>query len=125
MTPPTLEPIEDEGFSAVGSFEDRKLTVRLSGEADRRTNERLDAFLRAADQQAVAAGIKEVVVDFRTLAFMNSSNLTALVGWLRRLQEHPAEQRYTICFLHEPAVLWQIRSFRPLVAFAGGLLTIV
>jgi hypothetical protein len=41
------------------------------------------------------------------------------------LQKHPAEQRYTICFLHEPAIFWQTSSFRPLAAFAGGLLTIV
>ena len=119
-----LEPIEESGFTASGRVEGTTLALRFVGEADQRANKRLDSFLQAADRQAVDAGIKQIVVDFRALDFMNSSSLTALVGWLRRLQQHPVEQRYTIRFLHEPQIHWQIRSFGPLVAFSAGLLSI-
>ena len=121
---PQLESIEDEGFRATAELADARLMLHLSGQADPRSNSRIEGFLQAADAQSVAAGVKEVVVDFRRLEFMNSSCLKSLVSWLRRVQERPAEQRYTIRFLHEPESHWQIRSFSALAAFARGILTI-
>jgi len=124
VTPLPLEPIREPDFSATGQFDGSRLSVRLWGNADQRGNTLLDAFLQAADRQSVAARIKEVVVDFRELVFMNSSCLKALVTWLRRVQEHPPEQRYAIRFLHEPEAHWQMRSFSALAAFGRGVLTI-
>ena len=124
MMPSPLEPIQEPDFRATGTFDDTRLNVRLWGNADQRGNTILDGFLQAADRQAVAAGIKEVVVDFRELLFMNSSCLKALVTWLRCVREHPPEQRYAIRFLHEPEAHWQMRSFSALAAFGRGVLTI-
>ena len=124
MTPSALDPIQEQDFRATGSFDDARLNVHMWGNADQRGNTLLDGFLQAADRQAVAAGIKEVVVDFRELVFMNSSCLRALVTWLRRAQEHPPEQRYAIRFVHEPEAHWQMRSFSALAAFGRGVLTI-
>ena len=124
MASPALETIEDEGFRATGELAETRLTLHLSGQADPRSNARLEGFLQAADGQAVAAGVKEVAVDFRRLEFMNSSCLKSLVSWLRRVQERPPEQRYAIRFLHEPESHWQIRSFSALAAFGRGILTI-
>jgi len=125
VTPSAIEPIQEPNFRATGQFDDdARLNVRLWGNADQRGNTLLDAFLQAADQQAVAAGIKEVIVDFRELEFMNSSCLKALVTWLRRAREHAPEERYAIRFLHEPQTHWQMRSFSALAAFGRGVLTI-
>ena len=124
MTPSPLDPIQEQDFRATGDFDDARLNLRLWGNADQRSNTLLDGFLQDADRQTVAAAIKEVVVDFRELVFMNSSCLKALVTWLRRVQEHPPAQRYAIRFLHEPEAHWQIRSFSALAAFGRGVLTI-
>jgi hypothetical protein len=124
VTPSAIDPIQEPNFRATGVFDDARLNVRLWGNADQRGNTLLDSFLQAADQQAVAAGVKEIVVDFRELEFMNSSCLKALVTWLRRAREHAPEQRYAIRFVHEPQAHWQIRSFSALAAFGRGVLTI-
>ena len=124
MTPAALEPIKESDFSATGEFEGTRLTVRLWGNADQRGNTLFDGFLRVADRQSLAAGVTEVVVDFRELVFMNSSCLKALVTWLRRVQERPPEERYAIRFLQEREAHWQARSFSALAAFGRGLLTI-
>jgi hypothetical protein len=124
LTPFPLDPIEDADFRATGHFEDTRLDLRMWGNADLRAKARLDVFLDAADRQSVAAGVKEVVVDFRELVFMNSSCLKALVTWLGRAQERPAHERYTIRFIKEPAAHWQMRSFKALAAFAGDILTV-
>ena len=124
MMSPQLQPILEQEFRATGQLEGPRLTLHLSGQADPRTNARIDAFLLAADRDSVAAGVREVVVDFRKLEFMNSSCLKSLVTWLRKLQERPAEQRYIIRFLHDPESHWQIRSFSALAAFGRGFLRI-
>jgi hypothetical protein len=124
MTAAALEPIEESEFTAKGEFNDNRLTVHLWGNADQRGRTRFDAFLEAVDRQSMATGVKEVVVDFRELAFMNSSCLKALVTWLRRVQERPSEQQYAIRFLQEPEAHWQIRSFSALAAFGRGVLTV-
>jgi hypothetical protein len=124
VTPQPLDPITEPDFTANGQFEDARLAVRLWGNADMRVKARLDTFLDEADRQMVAGGVKEVVVDFRELVFMNSSCLKALVTWLGRVQDRPANQRYAIRFLKEPAAHWQKRSFNALVAFASEVLTI-
>jgi hypothetical protein len=124
VTPSAIDPIQEPNFRATGEFDDARLNVRLWGNADQRGNTLLDSFLQAVDLQAVAAGVKDIVVDFRELEFMNSSCLKALVTWLRRAREHAPEQRYAIRFVHEPQAHWQIRSFSALAAFGRGVLTI-
>jgi hypothetical protein len=124
VTPLPLDPIEDKDFTATGKFEDRRLALRMWGYADLPAKAHLDVFLDAADQRSLAAGIREVVVDFRELVFMTSSCLKALVTWLGRVQERPAEQRYAVRFLREPTAHWQTRSFGALVAFASEVLTV-
>jgi hypothetical protein len=124
LTPLPLDPIEEPDFTATGQFEEKRLALRLWGNADMRVKTRLDVFLDAADRQSVAAGVTEVVVDFRELVFMNSSCLKALVTWLGRVQDRTPDKRYAIRFLKEPAAHWQRRSFAALSAFAGEVLRI-
>ena len=124
MTPSALEPIQEPDFRATGQFDDARLNVWLWGNADQRGNTLLDAFLQAADRQAVAAGIKEIVVDFRELEFMNSSCLKALVTWLRRAQEHRARAALRDPLRARAAGALADRSFSALAAFGRGVLTI-
>jgi hypothetical protein len=123
-TPSKLESIDEPDFRASGELEEGRLTMRLAGQADPRSNAHIDGFLLAADDRSVAAGVKEVIVDFRQLEFMNSSCLKSLVTWLRRVQQRSPEHRYAIRFLHAPDSPWQERSFSALAAFGRGFLTI-
>lgn len=125
MTPISLTPIEEGDFTASGQLEGERISLRLWGNADMRVKARIDTFLEEADSKAVAAGVKEVVVDFRELVFMNSSCLKALVTWLGKVQDRPVNERYAVRFVREPAAHWQKRSFNALVAFASEVLTIV
>jgi hypothetical protein len=127
MQPPTPsppEPIEEADFAATAHFDGARLVLQLRGQADQRTGVRLGTFFDAADTAAVAASSKEMVVDFRACAFMNSSGLKAVVTWLVRAKNHPPDRRYTIRFLHAPELHWQIRSFTALQACGGGLVAI-
>src|SRR5262245_1932695 len=123
MTAAALQ-IDESEFRAKTQVEDNRLTVYLWGNADQRGRSLFDTFLEAVDRESVAAGVKEVVVDFRELMFMNSACLKSLVTWLRRVQERPPERQYAIRFLQEPEAHWQIRSFSALVAFGRGVLTV-
>jgi hypothetical protein len=124
MTIAALESIEHSEFKARGQFEDDRLSVHLWGNADHRGTTLFDTFLAAADRESVAAGVKEVVVDFRELLFMNSACLKSLVTWLRRVQERPRERQYAIRFRQQPEAHWQVRSFSALIAFGRGVLTV-
>jgi len=119
-----LEPIDESEFRANGKVETDRLAVHLWGNADQRGMTLFGTFLEGVDREAAAAGVKEVVVDFRELMFMNSACLKWLVTWLRRVQERPPERQYGIRFLQDPEAHWQIRSFSALVAFGRGVLTV-
>jgi hypothetical protein len=123
MTAAALQ-IDEAEFRAKTQLDDGRLTVYLWGNADQRGRTLFDAFLEAVDRESVAAAVKEVVVDFRELLFMNSACLKSLVTWLRRVQERPTERQYAIRFLQEREAHWQIRSFSALVAFGRGVLTV-
>jgi hypothetical protein len=66
--------------------------------------------------------VSEVVVDFRTLDFMNSSCFKAFLDWIARIQELPYDQVYKIRFLSTESILWQRRSLRALQCFAPKLI---
>jgi len=67
--------VERDGVSAV---------LRLSGEFDVACE---DSFTRAAEQ-ALAGGTREVLVDLRDLAFIDSSGLRFLIAlWMRSRRE--------------------------------------
>jgi hypothetical protein len=124
MTAAALESIDESEFRAQGKIEDNRLTVYLWGNADQRGRSLFDSFLEGVDRESVAASVKEVVVDFRELMFMNSACLKSLVTWLRRVQERPADRQYAIRFLQAADAHWQVRSFSALVAFGRGVLTV-
>jgi hypothetical protein len=125
VTPNSLTPIDEGDFKASGQLESERVALQLWGNADMRVKARLDTLLEEVDNKAVAAKVKEVVVDFRELVFMNSSCLKALVTWLGKVQDRPVAERYAVRFVKEPAAHWQKRSFNALVAFASEVLTIV
>src|SRR5687768_17539633 len=91
-----------------------ELLFRLEGTADSRFTEDLSRFVGKAQQVAVDAGVRRVVIDFRELEFMNSSCFKAFVTWLQNLLELEPEKQYRIRFVSDPSKHWQARSLKAL-----------
>ena len=103
--------------------EDSALVAKLSGTADLRVTDSVEAILTRVHQKALELSIPEVRVDLRELEFMNSSCFKSFVSWISEVSDLTAGQ-YRIRFLSNPSILWQRRSLHALSCFAAELVTI-
>jgi hypothetical protein len=102
---------------------DTALVAKLSGTADLRVTDSVEAILTRVHQKAMELRIPEVHVDLRDLEFMNSSCFKSFVSWISEVSDLTAGQ-YRIRFLSNPSILWQRRSLHALSCFAAELVTI-
>ncbi len=103
--------------------EDTGLVAKLSGTADLRVTDSVEAILTRVHQKAMELGIPEVRMDLRELEFMNSSCFKSFVSWISEVSDLTTGQ-YRIRFLSNPSILWQRRSLHALSCFAAELVTI-
>lgn len=103
--------------------EDSALVAKLSGTADLRVTDSVEAILTRVHQKALELSILEVHMDLRELEFMNSSCFKSFVSWISEVSDLTAGQ-YRIRFLSNPSILWQRRSLHALSCFAAELVTI-
>jgi hypothetical protein len=103
--------------------EDGALVAKLSGTADLRVTDSVEAILTRVHQKALELAIPEVRMDLRELEFMNSSCFKSFVSWISDVSDLTAGQ-YRIRFLSNPSILWQRRSLHALSCFAAELVTI-
>ena len=103
--------------------EETGLVAKLSGTADLRVTDSVEAILTRVHQKALELGIPEVRMDLRELEFMNSSCFKSFVSWISEVSDLTAGQ-YRIRFLSNPSILWQRRSLNALSCFAAELVTI-
>jgi hypothetical protein len=102
---------------------DSALVAKLSGTADLRVTDSVEAILTRVHQKAMELGIPEVQMDLRDLEFMNSSCFKSFVSWISEVSDLTSGQ-YRIRFLSNPSILWQRRSLHALSCFAAELVTI-
>ena len=103
--------------------EETGLVAKLSGTADLRVTDSVEAILTRVHQKALELGIPEVRMDLRELEFMNSSCFKSFVSWISDVSDLTTGQ-YRIRFLSNPSILWQRRSLHALSCFAAELVTI-
>ena len=103
--------------------EDSALVAKLSGTADLRVTDSVEAILTRVHQKALELAIPEVHMDLRELEFMNSSCFKSFVSWISDVSDLTTGQ-YRIRFLSNPSILWQRRSLHALSCFAAELVTI-
>ena len=103
--------------------EESALVAKLSGTADLRVTDSVEAILTRVHQKALELSIAEVRMDLRELEFMNSSCFKSFVSWISEVSDLTAGQ-YRIRFLSNPSTLWQRRSLHALSCFAAELVTI-
>jgi len=99
------------------------LVATLSGTADLRVTDSVEAILTRVHQKALELAVAEVQMDLRDLEFMNSSCFKSFVSWISDVSDLTAGQ-YRIRFLSNPSILWQRRSLHALSCFAAELVTI-
>ncbi|MBL8955485.1 MAG: hypothetical protein JNK82_32220 [Myxococcaceae bacterium] len=105
--------LEIDGFSQGSLF-----TVMLKGAAELRDAQPLrDPFLRW-HKSAVEAHAREVRVDVRAVDFMNSTALSAFIGWVAEIMKLADEQRYQIRFEATQKRRWQRSSLHAIACFA-------
>jgi len=105
------------------TLEEGALVAKLSGTADLRVTDSVEAILTRVHQQALELSISEVRMDLRELEFMNSSCFKSFVSWISEVSDLTSGQ-YRIRFLSNPSILWQRRSLHALSCFAAELVTI-
>jgi hypothetical protein len=124
-----MSTIESQGaarpaFSAQASVEGEAMLVRFSGTADLNARDQVETMLTRLHQDVGRLGTRQVVVDFSTLEFMNSSCFKSFVTWINAVQELPQERQYRIRFHSNPRILWQRRSMHALKCFAVNLIDV-
>ena len=80
---------------------DSALVAKLSGTADLRVTESVEAILTRVHQKALELAIPEVQMDLRDLEFMNSSCFKSFVSWISDVSDLTVGQ-YRIRFPVEP-----------------------
>jgi hypothetical protein len=116
--------VHDIDFAAEASVSDGVMQAAVSGNADLNVRLALERFLTAVHEEARTNHLREVSLDLRKLAFMNSSCLKSLVVWVTQIQDLPAEQRYQVKLLSSPALYWQKRSLVAISSLASEIVSI-
>jgi anti-anti-sigma factor len=124
VTSPAVRPIRGAEFNAASKREEARLCIALQGHADVGAKTALDGFVAEVDREASSGSVTEVVVDMRSLDFMNSSCLKTLVTWLNNVRQRPESKQYPIRFLRDHNAYWQERSLDALRAFAPGIVKV-
>ena len=121
----TTPDIDIGSFSARTTVENPgALHVAFRGEADSTALPAFEQFLANLHVAAQTAKAKEITLDVRDVAFMNSSSFTKLITWINRVKELAADAQYRIKIRSNQNILWQRRSLQALQAFALDLVTI-
>lgn len=120
----TITDIATDDLKTATEIGAASITSRLIGSAETDSRKDLDAYLRAVHAKVVSAELREVVVDLRSLEFMNSSCLKAFVTWVGIIHESPAKAQYKVRFLSDKKKHWQSRSLSALACFAIDLIQI-
>lgn len=94
------------------------LSLQFSGQADSRDGQDLFQYLLDAHVEALEKKVSEVRVDITNVGYMNSSSLSAFVGWVGELQKVEAPRRYRIVLLGKSDKRWQLISLKALAKLA-------
>lgn len=118
----TIKQINTTDFRTETEQELAALTVRLFGSAEATASSELDSFLGSVHTCAIAANTREVVVDMRSLDFMNSSCFKTFVAWVNKIRDVPDSAQYHVRFVADEKKHWQNRSLGALACFATNLI---
>jgi hypothetical protein len=114
----TVGIISKDGFTVSAALEGGSIQLRLAGNADMDVATSLNNYLKQLHADACGTGVREVVLDFSRLYFMNSSCFKCFVTWMSQIKKLEPAVRYMVRFQSNPQLHWQRRSLEALRAFA-------
>ena len=117
--------VSGDDFAGAAHHDGDTIAVMIKGNADYAALDALEMLLTRVHAEARRLGVKEAVVDLRSLEFMNSSCFKSFVSWINDVQELDEPQRYKVKFRSNPKLHWQKRSLHSLRCFAVELITVV
>jgi hypothetical protein len=80
----------------------------------------LDPLFERVHNGMIEQGIKQAVLDFMNLNFLNSSGIKAVAKWIMKLAMMPADQKYNILIKHNKQITWQVTSLPTLTFLVPG-----
>jgi hypothetical protein len=120
----TVGIISKDGFTVSAALEGGSIQLRLAGNADMDVATSLNNYLKQLHEDACGTGVREVVLDFSRLYFMNSSCFKCFVTWIAQIKKLEPAARYLVRFQSNPHLHWQRRSLEALRAFAPNEVTV-
>ena len=100
------------------------LVLKFKGNIDQSNpGEFMDPLLDQVHDRVLANKTPSVVADFTDLQFCNSSGIKALINWVMKQMEMPADSRYPVKFLYSKKVTWQQTSLKAITFLARGIVT--
>jgi hypothetical protein len=82
--------------------------VTIRGEIDQSSpKEFLAPFFDQIHSAVDTEGLREIKVDIRGLAFLNSAAVKELISWVLRRNRLAPEKKYTLDFIYDTSILWQ------------------
>jgi hypothetical protein len=100
------------------------IRILLAGAADMASQQVLRTLLRDAHAGAKRHHARRAVIDVRSLRFMASSCICALLGWTNTVASEREENQYPIEVLWDPGNGWERRSLEAIVRVASVALTL-
>lgn len=116
--------VTGEDFRGTAHHEGTRFQLVLEGNAEYAALDALEMLLDRTHSEALRLGVKDVIVDLRTLDFMNSSGFKCVLSWITTIQELDPEARYRVELLSSARQHWQKRSLNALRCFAVELITV-
>jgi hypothetical protein len=111
-------------FRGRATHEGTRFHLVLEGTADYAALDALEMLLDRTHAEALRLGVEQVVVDLRTLEFMNSSCFKCFLSWITAINELEVEARYRIELRSSALHHWQKRSLQALRCFAVELISV-
>lgn len=101
---------EQKDFIGLSLWDGRAVHVALSGSANIETRQCLRQLLADVHAAAKAWGATEAVLWLRQTRFLNSSCISAILGWMNAIESEHAEERYAVRVVWDPQMGWERRT---------------
>ncbi len=120
-----IEPIKQDKLTITPEEEADKLSLSFAGSIDMENpGEVLGPLFERVHNGALENNLKEVLVDFTELTFLNSSGIKELSKWIMKLGATAEDQRYLIRIRHNKNTTWQATSLPTLTYLVPGTVEI-
>jgi hypothetical protein len=109
-------------FEATATWDGPLVQIVLKGTADLTTRGALRTFLLEVSEATRDVPPSEAVLDVRSVRFMNSSCISAILGWTNAVATDERRVHYPIRILWDPDVGWERRTLTAIAAVGSGLI---